>query len=250
MCSTSSAESEDLASDLKEPECEPLPSAKSIPSVNESSPSIGQMSLFGETSKPSKRRLFPTPNTMDHLPSSNLADRRAKGGCFNLKDIELMSFVAGSPAKTSASQERVQELKALARDYGASTPELLAKYDPATSSWRTSQLCLDGGLTEFSETWPRSGLMRNGIAYQLPPLVRLTDETGSGSWPTPVSRMWKDCGSPAEYRRNEVPLAAQVGGSLNPTWVEWLMGFPLGWTDCGASATQSSHKSQKSSDGQ
>ena len=28
-------------------------------------------------------------------------------------------------------------------------------------------------------------MMRNGIAYQLPPLVRLTDETGSGSWPTP-----------------------------------------------------------------
>jgi hypothetical protein len=23
-----------------------------------------------------------------------------------------------------------------------------------------------------------------------------------------------------------------VGGQLNPTWVEWLMGFPLGWTDC------------------
>ena len=20
-------------------------------------------------------------------------------------------------------------------------------------------------------------------------------------------------------------------GGLNPTWVEWLMGFPLGWTD-------------------
>ena len=28
-----------------------------------------------------------------------------------------------------------------------------------------------------------------------------------------------------------------VGGSLNPTWVEWLMGWPLGWTDCDASAT-------------
>ena len=23
------------------------------------------------------------------------------------------------------------------------------------------------------------------------------------------------------------------GGQLNPTWVEWLMGFPLGWTDLG-----------------
>jgi len=23
----------------------------------------------------------------------------------------------------------------------------------------------------------------------------------------------------------------QAGGKLNPTWVEWLMGWPLGWTD-------------------
>ena len=28
-----------------------------------------------------------------------------------------------------------------------------------------------------------------------------------------------------------------VGGQLNPTWVEWLMGFPLGWTDLSASET-------------
>ena len=21
------------------------------------------------------------------------------------------------------------------------------------------------------------------------------------------------------------------GGKLNPQWVEWLMGFPIGWTD-------------------
>jgi hypothetical protein len=26
-------------------------------------------------------------------------------------------------------------------------------------------------------------------------------------------------------------LATQVGGKLNPEWVEWLMGWPLGWTD-------------------
>lgn len=29
----------------------------------------------------------------------------------------------------------------------------------------------------------------------------------------------------------------ESGGSLNPTWVEWLMGWPLGWTDCAASGT-------------
>ena len=30
---------------------------------------------------------------------------------------------------------------------------------------------------------------------------------------------------------------AVVGGALNPTWVEWLMGFPLGWTDLNVSET-------------
>ena len=29
----------------------------------------------------------------------------------------------------------------------------------------------------------------------------------------------------------QVGLADQVGGSLNPHWVELLMGFPAGWTD-------------------
>ena len=39
------------------------------------------------------------------------------------------------------------------------------------------------------------------------------------------------------------------GGQLNPTWVEWLMGFPLGWTDLGPSATRSSRKSSSGSAG-
>ena len=29
-------------------------------------------------------------------------------------------------------------------------------------------------------------------------------------------------------------LKDQIGGQLNPTWVEWLMGFPIGWTDLDA----------------
>lgn len=28
-----------------------------------------------------------------------------------------------------------------------------------------------------------------------------------------------------------------IGGSLNPTWVEWLMGWPLEWTDLQPLAT-------------
>lgn len=37
-----------------------------------------------------------------------------------------------------------------------------------------------------------------------------------------------------EERRS---MASGGGGQLNPTWVEWLMGFPLGWTDLNASET-------------
>ena len=32
-----------------------------------------------------------------------------------------------------------------------------------------------------------------------------------------------------EYLAKEMNM--EVGGQLNPTWVEWLMGWPLGWTD-------------------
>jgi len=38
-------------------------------------------------------------------------------------------------------------------------------------------------------------------------------------------------GGGSQMDRNTKPLNAEVGGPLNPTWVEWLMGWPLEWTD-------------------
>lgn len=35
---------------------------------------------------------------------------------------------------------------------------------------------------------------------------------------------------------SQVQLCHQVGGSLNPEWVEWLMNWPIGWTDLRHSA--------------
>jgi hypothetical protein len=51
--------------------------------------------------------------------------------------------------------------------------------------------------------------------------------------PTPQARdyrsgqqsRWDD----PERSRN---LNDKIGGKLNPQWVEWLMGWPIGWTDC------------------
>ena len=33
---------------------------------------------------------------------------------------------------------------------------------------------------------------------------------------------------------NHRSLRTEINGQLNPTWVEWLMGFPTGWTDLNA----------------
>jgi hypothetical protein len=49
-------------------------------------------------------------------------------------------------------------------------------------------------------------------------------------FPTPTTQDAKNNGTPSQMERNTKPLNAEVGGSLNPTWVEWLMGWPLMWT--------------------
>ena len=55
--------------------------------------------------------------------------------------------------------------------------------------------------------------------------------------PTPIATDWKNRGC-KDYRKNRKhQLQTEVGGQLNPTWVEYLMGFPLGWTDLNASET-------------
>jgi DNA (cytosine-5)-methyltransferase 1 len=70
--------------------------------------------------------------------------------------------------------------------------------------------------------------------------------TAVAKYQTPVARMWKDNGlSPGELARNSPTLASQAGGPLNPTWVEWLMGWPLGWTDLKPSATVKSHSARQ-----
>jgi hypothetical protein len=63
----------------------------------------------------------------------------------------------------------------------------------------------------------------------------------TGMWPTPTTSNAKGAskkryaGSP-HYRGNldEAVRTSENSGQLNPTWVEWLMGFPEGWTDLNA----------------
>lgn len=222
---------------------------------------------------------------------------------------------AVSLARTSASRERVPGSTGNAADSGERWPEWFAKWDRATSSWRTPQLSLLAGLDEFSATWPRWGMMRTGVCWEPTTAVPRIDAKESGFWPTPSAqeagvmdhletkdgkkaklgqraynpktgkhvqvtlnravRMWNtptaddalnrkkgkynSAGVPklsAEVKLFPTPAAQDAknstlppsqkdrdsipghllrngeapGGQLNPEWVEWLMGWPIGWT--------------------
>jgi hypothetical protein len=160
-------------------------------------------------------------------------------------------------AKTSLSLAVDRGLKLRAADYGQRSFDLLANYDPNTSSWRTSQTSLadpannrGGGLAEFSETWPRSGMMRSGTAYQLPLSALHIPEIGCGFWPTPnksngfapfsmltmqrkQSGQTRPSGCKMGFDLRWEPRAVPylVDGWINPILSEWLMGFPIGHTD-------------------
>ena len=75
---------------------------------------------------------------------------------------------------------------------------------------------------------------------------------GRRMWPTPQASDNRNRGNqdtPAIARRTEagkqVMLSMMMtGGQLNPTWVEWLMGWPLGWTDLEPLATDKYRSAQ------
>jgi hypothetical protein len=55
-------------------------------------------------------------------------------------------------------------------------------------------------------------------------------------FPTPTTRDYKSPDMNPDSKRfsQKTELNSTIGGQLNPTWVEWLMGFPIGWTDLNA----------------
>ena len=234
----------------------------------------------------------------------------------------LTLYLEGFHAKTSAQQERAQDLTESDQECGITWRGWLAKYDPDTSLWKTPQCSLLGEEQESLEILPKWGMTVNGLLWEQPMLEPITRGKESGSkprhslptptcnphlpnlksnttgpknlmqvangqwehlmpqkqtWPTPRScsamaatitpesawnekrnpnletivgqRMFptptahnaKECNAPSEQNRNTPTLATHAGGKLNPMWVEWLMGWPLGWTDLKPLVMDKSH---------
>jgi len=241
VSSTYLAASEDLASALNEQAAsEPLPSVRSNHSVETSCVNTGLESRSMRTCEPSEEVTLPP-----------------------------MSSAEGSPARTSATPVIGPALKENALVSGQNTSASFANFDPATSSWRTSQHSLFEDSGEFSETWPRSGTTRSGRASQRVPLVPRISATGFGYLPTPDKSLGKNYGIGDEMSCFRVetqdgvrPSGAKIGSSLrwcpeyirerlrtggylNPVWLERLMDFPDKWTAAEPSGTQSSQESLK-----
>jgi hypothetical protein len=107
--------------------------------------------------------------------------------------------------------------------------------DEESGLWRTPDTGAGG----------TSGLLKEGKTHRKngqPIQIRLVDQVNNPRlWPTPQASDNRDRGNmsnPSIQRRvaigKQIMLSQSVdpnSGQLNPPWVEWLMGWPLGWTD-------------------
>ena len=112
------------------------------------------------------------------------------------------------------------------------------------------ELTMSAHLTEENESgfWPTprscsamAATITPESAWNENRFPNLETIVGQRMWPTPCASDNRDrghVGMPAIQRRKEkgkqIGLGQSVSdtsGALNPDWVEWLMGWPIGWTD-------------------
>src|SRR5690606_24638484 len=98
-------------------------------------------------------------------------------------------------------------------------------------SWKTRRCSPLGALEGFLETFPRWGTMLDGEFWGHTIAVLNTNAKESGFLPTPTAHNAKEGAYPAEYTRRTPTLGTHAGGKIHPEWTEWLMGWPIGWTD-------------------
>jgi len=168
----------------------------------------------------------------------------------NLFAEASLARMLASPATDLDSKENVQRS-------GVSSLELFAKFVPDGSLLKTSQgyfqVTMEGSLEKFSESFPKSGMMRSGELFQLVNSDCSTCENESLLLPTPVRTLDRGYSVGTAKRLEQGiksrPSGAKIGVSLNwfppllnfffvgkknlvnPRLLEWLMGFPISWTE-------------------
>lgn len=122
------------------------------------------------------------------------------------------------------------------------------------AGWRTPDHNQRGG--SYSD--PEKALARLASGHQ----INLEDQAVLVGWATPTTRDHKDGDgqSCANVPENSLlgrqvhgalstfsPAGTEKRGALNPAHSRWLMGYPVEWDSCGATAMPSCRKSPRSS---
>lgn len=163
----------------------PAPEAESLPtSCSDTAPSA-QSKLtptpdkFCSADKLTVRYLNFLFGTMCEVSQSTTTQRdRSSNDC---AESENNSVLAGDfLVRTLAQQGNAPESQAKSQDFGKSLPESFAKFDQSTCSWKTPTSLLDEGLTLYSLTLPKCGILLRGELYRLPTLTLPTCENAFG----------------------------------------------------------------------
>lgn len=210
-----------------------------------------------------RQGMWPTPiaklgDPRRGSPSRDLAERRLVSGRRNLDDA-VQVFPTPTASNTKATHQRGGDRPPrtylptpTARD-ATSGPGHGAKMQGAPSlrtvvanpKWPTptvtglnnrSELGDHGDglrtavLREEGQIWPtpKASDGERGGRGDLSMMMRQGKVSHRRDWPTPAARDYRSPNIDGSFG-DQLPNA--VGGQLNPTWVEWLMGFPVGWTD-------------------
>ena len=267
--STCSAESEDSLLPLDGLDLKPLDSATTNPTPKPSSKSIGRMSQSTETSKHSMAR-----HTEESLFSRGdfPASRSVMPGS---EEARTMTAISGR--KCSESYKRQGQLGLLVRMLLESSAWHSTK---CVLTWKQKVTKSSRSLFQLAVSMPRTeeteyGLLRGGGRCGRPQEHQAEGQTTRRNacdhrdtgeqqtswvlfWPTPkankVHPMITDQNRQKLSSRNKANLEEVIAGNcgkatgqLNPAWVEWLMGYPMGWTDLKDWATPSCRKSHTKS---
>jgi hypothetical protein len=175
--------------------------------------------------EPARMTPWPTPNAfpdVGELPEAwEQRRKKKKEENPNLGDLHLSLGVAVRMKEQNTGQWPTPRTRGLIGGSG--------------SLWMMSQKVEEGTLTQ-EEAEQMSGSKVTPVADDGP--VRL--------WATPCAVSWKGCGQHgSKSHKGDVAKSRLKGqvmepgntGQLNPTWVEWLMGYPGGWTDLEDSET-------------
>lgn len=135
--------------------------------------------------------------------------------------------------------------------YGGRCIELLAIFDQESSSWKTLQTSFEWAAPMLLDRLPKSGMTVNGQLYRLDNLERHTSESAGFVLPTPNAVDHKTNPlTPSRHtgkhqtclntvlgrmylQQTNQTLEEAIGQKirLDPHFVEWMMGYPIGWLD-------------------